>query len=86
MWVDEEPGRTRTRTVIRNGVSKTYSISSASAPVAVVMRISVERCSQVEQKLRDLDAMARQLQTGQTQDWIKSEKVQAQSQRAAMHY
>ena len=84
MWVDEEPGRTKTRTVTRNGVSKTYSVSSTSAPVAIVMPVNVERCSQIEQKLRDLDATARQPQTGQVQDWIKNEKVQVQSQRAAM--
>ena len=33
MWVDEEPGRTKSRTITRNGVGKTYSVSSTSAPV-----------------------------------------------------
>ena len=85
MWVDEGPGRTKTRTITRNGVSNTYSVASAPGPAAVVMPINVERCSQFDQKLRDLDAMARQPQTGQMQDWIKSEKVVTQSQRATMH-
>lgn len=85
MWVDEEPGRTRTRTVTRNGVSNAYSVSRTPAPVAVVMPVNVERCSQFDQKLHDLDALARQPQSGQMQDWIKNEKVSVQSQRAAMH-
>ena len=84
MWVDEEPGRTRTRTITLDGVSNTYSVSSAPKPKVVVMPVNVERCGQFDQRLRDLDAMARQPQTGQMQDWIKSEKVNAQSQRAAM--
>jgi hypothetical protein len=85
MWVDEGPRRTRTRTITRNGVSNTYAVSSAPAPVAVVMPVNVERCSQFDEKLRDLDAMARQPQTGPMQDWIKSEKVNVQAQRAALH-
>lgn len=85
MWVDEEPGRARTRTISRNGVSNTYSVSSTPAAAAVVMPVNVERCSQFNQQLRDLDAMARRPQTGPMQDWIKGEKVKAQSQSAAMH-
>ena len=85
MWVDEEPGRTRTRTITRNGVGNTYSVSSTPASVAVIMPANVERCSQINQKILDLDAMARQPQTGQMQDWIKNEKIIVQSRRAAMH-
>ena len=85
MWVDDGPGRTRTRTITRNGVTNTYAVSSAPTSVAAVMPVNVERCSQFDQRLRDLDAMARQPQTGQMQDWIKSEKVKVQSERAALH-
>ena len=49
------------------------------------MPVNVERCSQFDKKLQDLDAMARQPQTGQMQYWIKDKKVNFQSQRAAMH-
>lgn len=85
MWVDEEPGRARTRTITRDGVTNTYTVASRPAPVAIVMPLNVERCSQLSQTLHDLDVMARKPQTWQIQDWIKSEKVSTQSQSAAMH-
>ena len=85
MWVDEAPGRTRTRTITQDGVSNTYSVSNTQPPVAVVMPINVDRCSEFDRRLRDLDAMARLPQTGQMQDWIKGEKIKVQSHRAETH-
>ena len=85
MWVDEEPGRERTRTITRNGVANTFTVSNRTGPAAVVMPLNVERCNQAGQTLQDLDAMARKPQSGQMQDWIKSEKIKVQAQSAALN-
>lgn len=41
-------------------------------------------CQALEESIRQLDAMARQPQTGYTQDWIRNERMKARSRQAAL--
>lgn len=40
-----------------------------------------ENCLALDRKVNELDAMARQPQTGQTQDWIRQERKKARDQQ-----
>lgn len=41
-------------------------------------------CQALEESIRQLDARARQPQTGYTQDWIRNERMKARSRQAAL--
>lgn len=61
-------------------VSNAGAAAATAAPPA-----SAWECNGLTQRIRELDAMARQPQSGQMQDWIRSERMAVMSRRAALH-
>jgi hypothetical protein len=79
-WANAVPGRSITRTTTRNGHTTTNTINnplSQSRPAgAATTRFD---CRASSDRVSQLDSMARQPQSGRTQDWIKDEKQKERS-------
>ena len=75
-WVDEQPGRSATRTTTRNGQTSSHSYDN---PLPVKTSTSTPNkktaCAAYEERIRYLDGMVRQPQSASTQDWIKIERA-----------
>lgn len=56
------------------------SIITTAEPV----RSNVDECAALEQRVRQLDAMARQPQSPQIQDWIRQQRQDTRSRQAAL--
>ena len=80
VWVNAVPGRTITRTTTRNGNSVTNTIDNP-LPVqrASTQPNKATTCADNASYIKQLDSMARQPQSGETQDWIKAEKAKTRS-------
>lgn len=68
------------------------ALYAAPAPAAAGMvgatdppAAQASECAPIDQRIRSLDAMARQPQSGQMQDWIRAERMAVMSRRAALH-
>ena len=48
MWVNEAPGRIKTRTITRDGVSNTYPVTSSRPSAAVGLPGNLEYCSEFD--------------------------------------
>lgn len=63
------------------GTSMNSVAVGAMAPAAP----QVSECLALAERIRALDAWARQPQSGQMQDWIRAERMTVMSRRAALH-
>lgn len=79
-WANAVPGRTITRTTTRNGNSVTNTIDNPlPAQRARAQPNKATLCADNASYIKHLDGMARQPQSGATQDWIKAEKTRTQA-------